>query len=158
MSDEKLYRLNAAAIYMRPDGRILVCERVKPRGSWQFPQGGVKSDEPPVDAAMREGMEETGLRPNELELAGEYGPYHYDYDEKNAARVFAKRNIAYAGQLQHYFLFKLKSMDSEPWLDQCEFCDFRWIKPEEMDFSAIPDFKLPVYRQLMADVFGVGKS
>ena len=55
----ELYRPNAAIIYQRSDGTVLVCERVKPAGAWQFPQGGIKKGEAPMEAACREGMEET---------------------------------------------------------------------------------------------------
>ena len=54
----ELYRPNAAIIYQRADGRVLLCERVKPAGAWQFPQGGIKKGESALDAACREGMEE----------------------------------------------------------------------------------------------------
>ena len=70
----ELYRPNAAIIYQRADGRVLLCERVKPAGAWQFPQGGIKKGESAMDAACREGMEETGFRPNEYEVVAARGP------------------------------------------------------------------------------------
>ncbi len=156
MSHQKeLYRPNAAAIYQRPNGTILVCERVKPRGCWQFPQGGVTKGEDPMIAAQREGMEETGFRPNEYDVKGAFGPYRYDYDAKNRERVFKKRGIPYAGQEQNYFLFVMHNNEAEPWLDNKEFCDYRWIEPKDMDFDAVPDFKRDVYYQVIADVFGL---
>ena len=39
MTQANLYRPNAAIVYRRADGSVLVCERVKPAGAWQFPQG-----------------------------------------------------------------------------------------------------------------------
>ncbi len=158
MSQKDLYRPNAAVIYQRPDGTILVCERVWPRGCWQFPQGGVSQGEDLLIAAQREGMEETGLRPNEYDMVACFGPYRYDYSEADRARVFQKRGIPYAGQEQHYFLFLLHDMRSEPWLDQKEFCNYRWIRPQDMDFDCVPDFKRPVYYQLMEEAFGVVAS
>ncbi len=155
MSEKDLYRPNAAAIYQRPDGRILVCERSKPRGCWQFPQGGMDMGEDPLLAAQREGMEETGLRPNEYDVIASFGPFRYEYGEEDRARVFKKRGIPYAGQEQHYFLFLLHDMRSEPWLDQREFCDYRWILPSELDFQAIPDFKRDVYYQVMKEAFSI---
>ncbi len=155
MSKKELYRPNAAVIYQRPDGRILVCERCKPRGSWQFPQGGMSAGEEPLSAAHREGMEETGLRPNEYDVIASYGPYRYDYGAADRERVFLKRGIPYAGQEQHYFLFRLHDMRSEPWLDQKEFCDYRWILPKEIDFESVPEFKREVYYTVMREAFGV---
>ena len=46
MTTTELYRPNAALIYQRSDGRVLVCERVRPAGAWQFPQGGIKKAKP----------------------------------------------------------------------------------------------------------------
>lgn len=155
MSSENLYRPNAAAIYMRPNGTILVCERTKPRSCWQFPQGGIAAGEAPLHAAKREGMEETGFRPNEYDVKGEFGTYRYDYNEKDRARVFKKRGIPYAGQEQYYFLFLMHNNEAEPWLDQTEFCNYSWISPKEMDIDAVPEFKRGVYRQVMRDVFGL---
>ncbi len=79
MPNSQLYRPNAAIIYQRNDGTVLICERSKQPGAWQFPQGGLKKGEAPRTAACREGMEETGFRPNEYEVVAETGPYRYDY-------------------------------------------------------------------------------
>ena len=89
----ELYRPNAAIIYQRSDGRVLLCERVKPAGAWQFPQGGIKKGESFLDAACREGMEETGFRPNEYEVIASRGPYRYIYPPKERERVLRKRGI-----------------------------------------------------------------
>ncbi|MBQ1960636.1 MAG: NUDIX domain-containing protein [Akkermansia sp.] len=95
-----LYRPNAAIIYRRSDGTVLVCERVKPAGAWQFPQGGIKKGESPMHAACREGMEETGFRPNEYEVVQEHGPYRYDYPPKERERVFRTLGLADAAEYE----------------------------------------------------------
>lgn len=156
MSDHSdLYRPNAAAIYQRPNGDILICERSVPRGCWQFPQGGMKLGEEALLAAMREGMEETGFRPNEYEVEGTFGPYRYDYPEVERERVFKKRGIPYAGQEQFYFVFRMHDDVAEPWLDEREFCAYRWVKPADFDRSSLPEFKRGVYEQVFTDVFGL---
>src|ERR1700751_4537240 len=55
------YRSNIAAIIMRPDGKILLGERVNIPNAWQFPQGGVKRSESPLQALHRELEEELSL-------------------------------------------------------------------------------------------------
>jgi putative (di)nucleoside polyphosphate hydrolase len=40
------------------------------RDGWQFPQGGMNSDETPVEAMYRELREETGLLPAHVEVLG----------------------------------------------------------------------------------------
>lgn len=150
-----LYRPNAAIIYQRSDGSVLVCERVKPEGAWQFPQGGVKKGETPVAAACREGMEETGFRPNEYEIVGQHGPYRYDYPAAERERVLRKRGISYAGQEQHYFLCRMHDDKAEPWLDNKEFRNYRWVQPAEFPMDSLPSFKRGVYEQVMHDFFGL---
>ena len=108
-----------------------------------------------MDAACREGMEETGFRPNEYEVVGSRGPYRYDYPPKERERVFRKRGIPYAGQEQHYFLCLMHSDAAEPWLDNKEFRDYKWVQPSEVDLSALPDFKRTVYEQVLRDFFNV---
>ena len=39
------YRPNVAILLVREDDKILVCERLKVKGAWQFPQGGVDEGE-----------------------------------------------------------------------------------------------------------------
>lgn len=150
-----LYRPNAAIIYQRSDGRVLICERVKPAGAWQFPQGGIKKGEDPLDAARREGMEETGFRPNEYEVIASHGPYRYDYPPEERERVLRKRGIPYAGQEQHYYLCRMHDDKAEPWLDNKEFCSYQWIFPAEFNLKTLPDFKRGVYKRVLRDFFGV---
>ena len=150
-----LYRPNAAIIYQRSDGSVLVCERVKPVGAWQFPQGGIKKGESALSAACREGMAETGFRPNEYEVVAEKGPYRYDYPPAERERVLRKRGIPYAGQEQYYFLCRMHSDAAEPWLDNKEFRAYKWVQPAAFDFDALPDFKRGVYACVMKDFFGV---
>ncbi len=158
MGSGELYRPNAAIIYRRSNGEVLVCERVRPAGAWQFPQGGIRRGESAQDAACREGMEETGFRPNEYDVVASHGPYRYDYPPAERERVLRKRGIPYAGQEQHYFLCRMKDDSAEPWLDNKEFCAYRWIQPEDFDLDALPDFKRGVYSRVLKDFFGVEKS
>lgn len=153
--NQELYRPNAAIIYQRNDGTVLICERSKQAGAWQFPQGGIKKGESPMSAACREGMEETGFRPNEYEVIDQRGPYRYVYPPQERERVLKKRGIPYAGQEQHYFLCLMHDDKAEPWLDNKEFRDYRWVQPKDYDLSCVPDFKRPVYEQVMRDFFSV---
>ena len=154
----ELYRPNAAIIYQRSNGDVLVCERKRPAGAWQFPQGGIRRGESAQDAACREGMEETGFRPNEYIVVAEHGPYRYNYPPAERERVLRKRGIPYAGQEQRYFLCRMNDDTAEPWLDNKEFCSYRWIQPAEFDLGTLPGFKRDVYSQVLKDFFGVEKS
>ena len=69
MIDPDGYRPNVGIVLMRPDGRVFWARRVR-RDGWQFPQGGMNTDETPVEAMYRELREETGLLPEHVEVLG----------------------------------------------------------------------------------------
>ena len=54
----------AAAVVVRPDGRLLLVRRAREpqRGRWSVPGGKVEPGETPAEAAVREVFEETGAR------------------------------------------------------------------------------------------------
>src|SRR5690606_14096748 len=56
------FRPNVGIVLMHDDGRLFWARRVR-RDGWQFPQGGMNTDETPVEAMYRELNEETGLEP-----------------------------------------------------------------------------------------------
>src|SRR6516162_3528855 len=63
------YRPNVGIILLRADGRVFWARRAF-RDGWQFPQGGMNSDETPLEAMYRELREETGLEPEHVEVIG----------------------------------------------------------------------------------------
>jgi len=63
------YRPNVGIVLMHPQGKVFWARRVR-RDGWQFPQGGMNTDETPVEAMYRELREETGLLPEHVELLG----------------------------------------------------------------------------------------
>lgn len=59
MIDPDGYRPNVGIVLMREDGQVFWARRVR-RDGWQFPQGGMNTDETPVEAMYRELHEENG--------------------------------------------------------------------------------------------------
>lgn len=62
----------ATLVYCVRDGQVLLIERIKDPfpGSWVAPGGKIEHGESPVDGALRELREETGLRATRAELRG----------------------------------------------------------------------------------------
>ncbi|MFA6985155.1 MAG: RNA pyrophosphohydrolase, partial [Arenimonas sp.] len=69
MIDPDGYRPNVGIVLMRTDGQLFWARRVN-RDGWQFPQGGMNTDETPLEAMYRELREETGLNPEHVEVLG----------------------------------------------------------------------------------------
>ncbi len=59
----------AAAVLIEKDGRILLTQRLNEpgQGLWSLPAGFIDAGEEPIDAAVRECLEETGL---EVKITG----------------------------------------------------------------------------------------
>jgi len=145
------YRQNVAAILRREDGRILICERIRQPGSWNFPQGGVDKGEEPEKAMLREVREEIGVKKKHLEVVCEKSGYRYKF---SGGRIKWKR---FRGQEQTYFLCDFGGKDRDIDIEQKhpEFRNWRWIKPKEFDLNYVPKFKRDVYRAVMNDFFDV---
>ncbi len=144
-----IYRPNVAAIVRRSDNKILVGERSDRPGSWQFPQGGIKTRETPEEALERELLEEVGLPGGSYRILERKEPYRYLFDK-------GRTKEGYHGQEQIYFLVELltgfepRHETSEP-----EFRALRWIDPAEFNIKWLPPFKRDVYRQVLNLFFGV---
>jgi putative (di)nucleoside polyphosphate hydrolase len=144
-----IYRPNVAAIIRRSDNKILVGERSDRPGSWQFPQGGIKTRETPEEALERELFEEVGLPGESYRILERKEPYRYLFGE-------GRTKEGYHGQQQIYFLVELlpgfepRHETSEP-----EFRALRWIDPAEFNIKWVPPFKRDVYRQVLNLFFGV---
>lgn len=146
-----LYRPNVAAILTRPDGCVLVAERLRFRGAWQFPQGGVDDGESPEEALFREVREEIGVEQRLIRIITKRGGYRYAFPKGRL-----KYGI-YGGQEQTYFLCQFLGTDSDINLttDHQEFGAWKWILPHEFDMNWLPRFKQRVYRAVLRDFFDI---
>jgi len=68
----RYFRAGAGAVLTDQHGRVLIFERRDIPGAWQFPQGGLENEENPIDAALREIWEETGISKTALALIDRY--------------------------------------------------------------------------------------
>ena len=146
------YRPNVAAILRKPkSGKILVCERLKHRGSWQFPQGGVDRGEDLIGALIREVEEEIGVSREMYTIEACRTDYRYKFPKGHL-----KKGL-YCGQTQTYFLCDYlgakKAIDLDAHVR--EFSRYKWIYPEDFKIRWVPRFKRPVFKRVFKDFFGI---
>jgi putative (di)nucleoside polyphosphate hydrolase len=148
------YRPNVAILLTRDDGRLLICERHKVKGAWQFPQGGVDEGETLEEALKREVLEEVGIHPGSYDIIEMRGGYRYVYPAEMKKK---KRAGWFDGQEQTYYRCLLHDKKAVINVDQKprEFRDYKWILPSEFQLEWLPPFKREVYRKVMKDFFEV---
>lgn len=149
MIDPDGFRPNVAIVLMNAQQRVFWAQRANSDG-WQFPQGGMRSDETPVEAMYRELREETGLRPEHVELIGST-PGWLKYRLPQRYRRHYSKPLC-IGQKQVWFLLRFLGDESAFSLDHAEVPEFRtwrWV-----DFWYPVDnvirFKRPVYRKALS--------
>jgi putative (di)nucleoside polyphosphate hydrolase len=149
------YRSNVAALIVRADSSLLICERWTVPGAWQFPQGGVDAGESLEEALFREVKEEIGIGPKHYHIIEKRTGYRYLYPEEVRNKKLQKHGNH--GQEQTYFLCALSPTAPPVDVNQKprEFRAYRWIHPHEFDLDWLPSFKQDVYRQVMSDFFDV---
>ena len=67
MIDNEGYRANVGMVICTQDGNVFWARR-HGQHSWQFPQGGIDTNETPEQAMYRELFEEVGLKKNDVTL------------------------------------------------------------------------------------------
>ena len=69
MLDREGYRPNVGIILVNQKNEVFWGKRIREH-AWQFPQGGIKQGESPVQAMFRELHEEVGLKPDHVRILG----------------------------------------------------------------------------------------
>jgi putative (di)nucleoside polyphosphate hydrolase len=142
------YRPNVGIILLRDDGRVFWARRAFKDG-WQFPQGGMRSDETPLEAMYRELHEETGLRPHHVQVLGATpGWLRYRLPSRMVRR---NQKPICIGQKQVWFLLRFVGDESAVCLDatdEPEFDQWCWV-----DFwypaTHVVSFKRDVYQRAL---------
>ena len=121
------FRANVGIVLIRDAGDVFLGGRSDGRG-WQFPQGGMRSDESPEQAMFRELREEVGLEPGDVEmLASTRGWLRYRLPRRYVRRRSTPLCI---GQKQRWFLLRMLGGDERLRFDltsQPEFDSWRWV-------------------------------
>ena len=145
------YRANVAIAICNHDGRLFWGKRCG-MDAWQFPQGGIRPDEPVEEAMYRELYEETGLLPRHVEVLGSTRSWlRYRLPRRYIRRNASPRCI---GQKQIWYLLRLVGRESDFNLASCknpEFDGWRWI-----DFwqpiDEVVSFKRIVYQRALTEL------
>ena len=123
MLDRDGYRPNVGIILCNWRNEVFWGKRVKEH-SWQFPQGGIKPGETPVQAMYRELQEEVGLLPAHVKILGRTRNWlRYEVPARWLKRDWRGN---YRGQKQIWFLLRLVGRE----------CDVRLRASERPEFDA----------------------
>ncbi|WWL66869.1 RNA pyrophosphohydrolase [Burkholderia pseudomallei] len=151
MLDREGFRPNVGIILLNAHNEVFWGKRLREH-SWQFPQGGIKYGETPMQAMYRELHEETGLLPEHVKIIGRTRDWlRYEVPDK-----FIKREVRghYRGQKQIWFLLRMVGRDCDICLratDHPEFDAWRWNE-YWVPLDAVIEFKRDVYQLALTEL------
>jgi putative (di)nucleoside polyphosphate hydrolase len=151
MLDREGFRPNVGIILLNARNEVFWGKRLREH-SWQFPQGGIKYGETPVQAMYRELHEETGLKPEHVKVVGRTRDWlRYEVPDK-----FIKRDVRghYRGQKQIWFLLRMVGRDCDICLrasDHPEFDAWRWNE-YWVSLDGVIEFKRDVYQLALTEL------
>jgi putative (di)nucleoside polyphosphate hydrolase len=162
MLDKEGYRPNVGIILANPRNEVFWGKRVN-QHAWQFPQGGIKHGETPLQAMYRELEEEIGLQRGHVRILGRTREWlRYEVPEKwmrrqkqangDACAPFGKGG--YRGQKQIWYLLRMVGRDCDVKLRASghpEFDAWRW-HDYWVPLDTVIDFKREVYRQALIEL------
>ncbi len=151
MLDREGYRPNVGIILCNSRNEVFWGKRIREH-SWQFPQGGIKYGETPVQAMYRELHEEVGLLPDHVKILGRTRNWlRYEVPNQWIRREWRGN---YRGQKQIWFLLRLVGRDSDVSLrssEKPEFDAWRW-HDYWIPLDSVIDFKRGVYQQALGEL------
>jgi putative (di)nucleoside polyphosphate hydrolase len=162
MLDKEGYRPNVGIILANPRNEVFWGKRVN-QHAWQFPQGGIKHGETPLQAMYRELEEEIGLQRGHVRILGRTREWlRYDVPERwtrrprpgNGDACAALGKGQYRGQKQIWFLLRMVGRDCDVKLRASghpEFDAWRW-HDYWVPLDTVIDFKRDVYRQALLEL------
>jgi putative (di)nucleoside polyphosphate hydrolase len=132
------------------EGRVFVGQRLDSTlEAWQMPQGGIDPGEDPLDTAVRELGEETGIAPEHVALIhAADGWFTYDLPPELVGKAWKGK---WRGQTQRWFLFRFLGRDADVNIATAhpEFRAWRWIDPDDLPRLIVP-FKRDLYEAVLA--------
>ena len=142
MQPSRFFRAGVGAVIANARGEVLACERRDIAGAWQFPQGGLKDGEAPIEAVRREILEETGITTDRLRLMTEC-PDLLAYELPPPAWSHKTGR----GQVQRWFLFEYRGQPAIVLPEDSEFVACDWRPFDEVE-RRTAEFRRPLYKRL----------
>jgi putative (di)nucleoside polyphosphate hydrolase len=116
--------------------------------AWQMPQGGLDAGEEPLQGALRELEEETGISRGLVELVAQAKEeLTYDLPDDLIGKVWKE---PWRGQRQTWFLMRFLGEDKDVNIatPEPEFRAWKWADPAELPAMIVP-FKQQLYRDVV---------
>jgi putative (di)nucleoside polyphosphate hydrolase len=144
------YRPAVGVMLVNSDGKVWVGQRLdNALDAWQMPQGGLDGGEAPLEGALRELEEETGISRDLVEIvARSKDELTYDLPDDLVGKVWKE---PWRGQRQTWFLARFLGTDEDVNLRtrDPEFRAWKWAEPGELPAMIVP-FKKKLYEEVLA--------
>lgn len=145
------YRPCVGLMLINAQGEVFTGQRIDSDvKAWQMPQGGVDPGETPVQAAMRELGEETGVTPDKVTVLAESADWiPYDLPHDLVPKLWKGR---FRGQEQKWFLLRFSGSDADIDITthEQEFSEWQWMGVDDLLTNIVP-FKQTVYAKVIAE-------
>lgn len=153
MIDASGFRENVGIILTNEEGALFLGKRTG-QNAWQFPQGGVDSEESLEESMYRELYEEVGLKKDHVEVLG-VTKHWLRY--RLPTRLIRETEPACIGQKQRWFLLRLCAEENTIKLDidkKPEFDGWMWVS-YWYPLRAVISFKKHVYRAALTELLPI---
>lgn len=145
------YRPCVGVMLVNADGAVFVGQRLdNDAPAWQMPQGGIDEGETPLEAALRELGEETGLPEDAVTVEAETEDWvTYDLPHELVPRIWKGR---FRGQKQKWVLMRFTGSDDQVNIatEHPEFSKWCWLPASDLVANIVP-FKREVYEQVLTE-------
>jgi len=110
-------RDTAVGIIINKENKILICLSHRDDNDWKFPQGGIEENETPREAVKREIKEEISINITDKDIVTSLEAVSYFFSNGFEVKL-------------HPFLIKYN--EDKIKLSPIEFCEYKWMWPEEI--------------------------